>query len=181
MVIDFRLNGTEGQVAVDFERNVNPLALGSQPEARDFPVCTATVHFAGRGYSAVMGWVQFVRSSDNRSNGQQFELDPLAFLGDLPHPFCWLGINPTLFDAPSRPSRDDLDWTARSYLCIPDDEGAGLEIRPLLGFSWGFRIEGGEILLEPPQQLNEAAWDEHVSDLRIGFSGWHFPPGFRTG
>jgi hypothetical protein len=57
-----------------------------------------------------MGWVQFVRSSDNRSKGREFELDPLVFLGDLPHPFCWLGISPLLFDAPSRSGRDDLDW-----------------------------------------------------------------------
>ena len=37
--------------------------------------------------------------------GERFEMDPLAFLGDLPHPFCWLGLNPTLFDAPSRSPR----------------------------------------------------------------------------
>ena len=180
MIIDFRLNDHAGWVAVDLERNVDPLAFGGQEKDRDFPVCTATVVYSGRGYSALMGWVQFVRSSDNRSKGREFELDPLVFLGDLPHPFCWLGISPVLFDAPSRPSRDDLDWTARSYLCVPDDEGEGLEVRPLLGFSWGFRIEGGEVFHEPPQELEESAWDEHLGELRVDFPSWRFRPGFRT-
>jgi hypothetical protein len=33
----------------------------------------------------------------------------------------------------SRLTRDDLDWTARSFLCAPDDHGEGLEVRPLVG------------------------------------------------
>jgi hypothetical protein len=105
-----------------------------------------------------------------------FELDPLEPLGELPHPFCWLGISPTLFDAPSRLTRDDLDWVARSFLCAPDDPGEGLEVRPLLAFAWGFRISGGEITLDPPHPLDPAAWNEHVDVLRRDFPRWRFPP-----
>jgi len=178
MELCFVLRGVEGRVAVAYERNLEPAALGCVPETRDFPVCTAAVQYPMRGYDALMGWVQLVRSDDNASGGEEFEIDPLAFLGDVPHPFCWIGINPTLFDVPSRSPRSDMEWTARSYLCVPDDVGKGLEVRAMLGFSWGFRINNEDIALEPPQELPASAWDEHLSVLSDRYRGWQFPRGY---
>ena len=178
MEIPFVLNGVAGRVDVDYRRNTDPPAVGCQADTVDYPVCTATVIRPLRGYDSVMGWVQLVRSDDNESRGERFEVDPLAFLGDLPHPYCWLGLNPTLFDAPSRASRVDMHWMAQSFLCVPDDVGNGLEARPLLGFSWGFVAAGGEIALVPPKVLDGAAWDEHLETLRARYSTWHFSAGF---
>jgi len=178
MELRFALRGVVGRVAVTYGCNLEPESLGCQPETRGFPVCTATVHYPMRGYDAVMGWVQLVRSDDNASGGEQFEVDPLAFLGDVPHPFCWIGVNPTLFDAPSRSPRSDLQWTARSYLCVPDDGGEELEVRAMLGFSWGFRVQDEEIALEPPRELPASAWNEHRSVLRDRYPGWRFPRDF---
>ena len=176
LVLPFELHGLPGHVGIDFTRNDDPESVGSRPEGRGFPVCTAKVDYGGLGYLAILGWIQFVRSDDNESRGEQFELDPLEPLGELPHPFCWLGIAPTLFDAPSRRTRDDLDWTARSFLCAPEDHGEGLEVRPLLAFVWGFRISGGEIDLDPPEPLDAVAWNEHVDVLARDFPRWRFPP-----
>ena len=176
MEIPFTLKGVEGRVAVTYEANLQPGSIGCQPETLGFPVCTATVQYPMRGYDSFMGWVQLVRSDDNASGGEQFEIDPLAFLGDLPHPFCWLGINPTLFDAPSRSPRSDLRWMARSFLCIPDDVGKGLEAQAILGFSWGFAIEQGQIAFQPPQQLEPSAWSEHSSVLGDLYKTWGFVP-----
>ena len=117
-------------------------------------MCNATVDYPALGYDAVLGWVQLVRSDDNESHGAAFEVDPLDFLGDVPHPFCWIGQNPHLFDAPSRSPRRDLDWLAHSFLCVPDARSdPGLEFHALLGFSWGFAVRGEEILLVPPTRL----------------------------
>jgi len=178
MEIPFVLRGLEGRVVVTYESNLHPERLGSVPEARDFPVCTATIDYPHRGYDSLMGWVQLVRSDDNVSGGELFEIDPLAFLGDLPHPYCWIGLSPTLFDAPSRSPRTDMHWTARSFLCIPDDVGAGLEARAILGFAWGFKVKDDQITLEPPELLDGAAWNEHVEALSRDFPAWRFPPGF---
>jgi hypothetical protein len=141
-------------------------------------MCAATVDRPVRGYDSLMGWIQLVRSDDNESHGERFEMDPLEFLGELPHPFCWLGINPLLFDAPSRSPRTDMHWMAHSFLCVPDDGGNDLEARPILGFSWGFVVSNGEIELVPPEALDGAAWDEHLDTLRSRHPGWHFAPGF---
>jgi hypothetical protein len=177
MEIPFMLNGVAGRVQVDYRRNTEPAMVGCPPDTEGYPICTATVDRPLRGYDSLMGWVQLVRSDDNESGGERFEMDPLAFLGDLPHPYCWLGLNPTLFDAPSRSPRVDMDWTAHSFLCVPDDVGNGLEARPLLGFSWGFVAQGGEISLVPPEVLDGDAWDVHLDTLRTRHPGWHFSPG----
>jgi hypothetical protein len=178
MELPFVLRGVEGLVVVDYGRNVDPGAVGCLDETRDFPVCTALVEYPKRGYNALMGWVQLVRSDDNQSGGREFELDPLAFLGDLPHPFCWLGICPTLFDVPSRSPRRPMHWVARSYLCVPDDIGDGLGVYALVGFEWGFRIEGADVVLEPPSPLDASAWNEHLPTLCEKFPDWRFPSGF---
>jgi len=172
------LRGLPGRVVVSFEPNLQPESIGRTTETSGFPVCSATVERPLRGYDSLMGWVQLVRSDDNESGGERFEMDPLAFLGPLTHPFCWLGLNPILFDAPSRSSRADLEWIARSFLCVPDDPGNGLEAHALLGFEWGFAIEGGEIMLDPPRRLTAAGWDELLTVLRSEHEGWGFPPGF---
>jgi hypothetical protein len=180
MNLDFVLRGIEGRVSIAFARNDDPGLVGSAAESLGFPMCDATVDYPARGYAALLGWVQLVRSDDNISHGAEFEIDPLAFLGDVPHPFCWIGIDPHLFDAPSRSAKHDLDWTARSFLCVPDgSDDEGLEVHALLGFSWGFSIRDEEIRLVPPALLSAADWNEHVAGLTLRYPAWRFVRGFR--
>ncbi len=86
MELPFVLNGVPGVVRVDHRRNTEPVSVGCQPDTVDYPICTASVERPLRGYDSVMGWVQLVRSDDNESGGELFEMDPLEFLGVLPHP-----------------------------------------------------------------------------------------------
>jgi hypothetical protein len=144
-------------------------------------MCDATVAYPAEGYNALLGWIQLVRSDDNESRGDAFAIDPLRLLGDVPHPFCWIGLDPHLFDAPSRATRDDLDWLAHSFLCVPDEGTDGRqEIHAVLGFAWGFRISNEEIELVPPTVLGSAAWDQHLSALAARYPAWRFVEGFRT-
>ena len=114
---EFDWGGLTGNVHVECIPNDNPEAYGCWwPNAHGYPVCTARVEYPGRGYPAMFGWVQLVRSTDNDSSGEQFEVDPFALFGDAPSPYCWFGIEPTLFDAPSRPDRPPSEWVAHSFL-----------------------------------------------------------------
>jgi hypothetical protein len=179
--IAFELRGIAGQVSVTCSRNDRPELVGCGPEAAGFPRCHATVDYPAQGYDAVLGWVQLVRSDDNGSRGRSFEIDPLDFLGDVPHPFCWIGLAPRLFDAPSRTPRLDLDWAAHSFLCVPDaGTDDGLEVHALLGFSWGFRIRDEEVQLVPPTPLGAEEWDQHVGVLAERYPAWRFISGFRS-
>ena len=181
MRIDFALCGIDGHVCVTYARNDDPALVGSGPMAEGFPFCDATVDYPARGYDAVLGWIQLVKSGDNRSHGTEFEIDPLDFLGDVPHPFCWIGLGPHLFDAPSRTREQDLDWVAHSFLCVPDGGADGMEAHALLGYSWGFRIRGGQVLLDGPALLDAADWDAHRDLLAARYPSWRFVAGFREG
>jgi len=177
--LDFRLHDAWGSVQIEIAPNTNPQAFGSPPFARDFPVCTATVDYAGGGYKAALGWVQLVRSTD--SAAKEFELDPFEPLGPSTHPFCFFGFAPLLFDAPSRSSREDMEWIAESFLCFVPMDVERRETRAILGFSWGFKIRQKAISLRQPIRLASAQWDKHHALLRHEHPGWTFATGYRTG
>jgi hypothetical protein len=113
----FEWRGSTGRVQVECIPNDDPGGYGTAASnAFGFPVCTATVRYPRRGYNAMFGWVQMVRSTDNHSAGGRFEMDPFGLFGDMPSPYCWYGTEPTLFDAPSRVDRGPIDWVAHSFL-----------------------------------------------------------------
>ncbi len=178
---DFIWSGEQGSIHVECVTNDDPKFWGVwHSTARGFAVCTATVQFPILGYRSMFGWVQLVRSSDNESGGAAFEVDPFSLFGDAPNPYCWYGQRPVLFDAPSRPRRQPLDWTAHSFLAAtPLDEVAELKPRrvvPIVGFSWGFTDSGSEVALQPVTILPREAWDSHLQILRKTYSLWVFSP-----
>ncbi|MFC4534700.1 hypothetical protein [Sphaerisporangium dianthi] len=182
MRIPFQLRGIEGTVDVKVAVNDAPVALGCRhPEgAQDLPVCTAVIDYPGRGYTAAMGWVQLVSSTDGESGEEGFDPDPLGFYSDLDVPYAWFGICPTLFDAPSRDARDDMIWLAHSFLCFSPTL-VTREVSAVLGFSWGFEIRSSHVVLHDAQRLPAASWDGHVSRLSQAYPGWQFTPGSQHG
>jgi len=176
--LNFRHNSQEGRVAISCVPNDDPFSVGTPPEAVGFPKCTATIAFPAQGYRAVFGWVQLVRSTDNASNGNVFEIDPLDLFNDLPTPYCWYGITPTLFDAPWRSARLRLDWIAHSFLAVSSYAAGQKFIAPLLGFSWGFIVDDqAHIAISPIQRLPQNAWDSHVPYLQQRYPAWTFSDG----
>uniref|UniRef100_A0AAU2VKE0 Uncharacterized protein n=1 Tax=Streptomyces sp. NBC_00008 TaxID=2903610 RepID=A0AAU2VKE0_9ACTN len=114
MILPFTHDGETGSVTIDVEQVDDPRTIGKHPAMRGYPCCTSTVTYPGRGYRAMFGWVQFVRSTDNASGGADFDMDPFILFEDAPSPYCFFGINPTLFDAPSRAERRPMAWLAHS-------------------------------------------------------------------
>jgi hypothetical protein len=176
--LEFKWADARGIVRVDCQVNDDPVGLGCFPGADGLPACTASVDFPHLGYRSMMGWVQLVCSTDNTSKGTAFESDPFALFGDAPSPYCWYGLNPTLFDGPSRSVRDDLEWEAHSFLAAtPLDEVMAFEPRrvvPLAGFSWGFTIVNGRVEIRPPRPLAIERWNEHAGVLRTTYQWWNF-------
>jgi hypothetical protein len=177
--LDFTLDGLPGHVDVAFEQVEDPRTVGAWPGSAGLPACEATVGYPGRGYRGLFGWVQLVRSTDNRSGGERFEMDPLEMLGDVPHPFCFFGVRPTLFDAPARDDRSGMTWTAYSFLTHVY-RLSGPEVRALLGFSWGFAITAGQVTLVPPAALPDSVWNDQLPTLTASYPTWTFAPGFAS-
>ncbi len=81
----FAWRGEMGTVHIECVPNADPEFYGCWwPVAEGFPVCTATVEYPATGYRSMLGWVQVVRSTDNESGGDRFELDPFGLFGDAP-------------------------------------------------------------------------------------------------
>jgi len=178
MEITFSHLDHKGRVLVSVERTVEPAILGAREGAIGLVNCTATIEFAGQGYMQLLGWVQLVRSSDNSFQGHKFEMDPFdpfKLYERAPSPYCWYGILPTLFDAPSRDERVRLDWVAHSFLAVSPLRGNRRIVTPLLGFSWGFHIaDDGDVTLDPITSLAATDWESHLSYLQDCYPEWHF-------
>src|SRR3954451_20735212 len=115
MRLDFRHHVASGSVAVDVRPNAHPADLGCNAASLGLPVCTARIETTARGYRAMCGWIQVVRSTDSSTGGEGFDMDPFAPSG-TDCPYAFYGLAPTLFDGPSRDHRDDFDWLAHAFL-----------------------------------------------------------------
>jgi hypothetical protein len=183
--IPFTLRGISGLIAASVTRNADPAAVGygllsssrSVDVAEGFPVCRARITYPADGYAAMFGWTQLVRSSDRGPGG--FEMDPIALYADVATPYAWFGLRPELFDAPSRDSRPDMWWEARSFLCFSPDAVMTPRVAAIAGFSWGFTISGGKIAIGSCQPLAASDWDAHLGLLRARYPRWTFSEGFR--
>jgi len=178
MEVTFSHLGYKGRVVASVERTVDPASLGAHAGAVDLANCRATIEFAGRGYLQRFGWVQLVRSTDNAFQGKKFEMDPFDpfnLYERAPSPYCWYGVLPTLFDAPSRDERVRLDWVAHSFLAVSPPRGNRRVVTPLLGFSWGFHIsDDGQVTLDPIAALTASDWWSHLPYLRECYPEWQF-------
>lgn len=178
MEINFSYQGNKGRVVISVEKTLEPGILGARDGAVNLANCTATVEFVGRGYLQLFGWVQLVRSTDNAFQGEKFEMDPFdpfKLYERAPSPYCWYGILPTLFDAPSRDERVHLNWIAHSFLAASPLRGERRIVTPLLGFSWGFHISNSRnVTLDPIASLTAADWESHIPYLQDCYPQWNF-------
>lgn len=175
MNIPFLRDDMQGSLSVTVEHVDDPAAIGKHSSACGFPCWTAVVDYPGKGYRALFGWVQMVRSTDNSSAGAAFDMDPFYLFEDAPSPYAFFGINPTLFDAPSRVRRDSLDWTAHSYLAWTPMDDTERRVLPLARFSWGFNIDSdSRITLQPIRALSRGDWDAHLPYLGTSYPSWAF-------
>ncbi len=179
IALDFEYEGHVGRVTAVCEPSDDPVRIGKDETDRDFPVCDAAIDLpTAAGYLRFCGWVQLVRSSDNTSDGEEFEPDPLGPFADSPSPFCFFGSLPTLFDAPSRSRERPMEWEAHSFLSVLAMDGEMRAVRPLVGFRWGFDIDaGGAVRLRELAPLRAAAWEGHRPLLARWYPTWSFLPG----
>jgi hypothetical protein len=112
--------------------------------------------------------------SQSRSS-ETFELDPFGPFTDTGSPYAFYGLAPTLFDAPGRDARDDLDWTAHAWLARTELDSRVIE--PVVGFSWGFSIRERKPLPSPVGELARTDWAQHVPLLQRQHPGWVISPG----
>lgn len=148
----------------------------------DFPACTATVTTPeDHGYAAMYGWIQFVLETPLNSpaaidpSNHKWNHDPIPITSDLNTPFIYFGTAPTLFDAPFRTHRTDMNWTCWSFLTYITDSVMTKHVHPILGFEWGFAIEDGSVRIKVLRMVDVGeAWETQRELLEGKFDGWRF-------
>lgn len=183
--LEFSLpNSRAGSVTASVKADNDPSKYGLQlifPDHdtkifRDFPICEANVSTVGtQGYGSIYGWIQMVRSGElPTTSAAPWEMDPIPILADLNTPFAWFGPEPKLFDAPMRIGVQELDWTCHSFLTYIEDGLMSKDVKPVLGFEWGFELRGGEPKLKLLRELQLTAWNDQLGLLESSFTEWKF-------
>lgn len=181
MTIPFRIRGTDGEVRVEYLINEDPRRWGNtllegaaqlsgEEIGRGFPVCRATVTYAGEGYAAVMAWIQILRFSGTQ-NGVLVDQPPQLEGSGMP--YVYWGPCPAFFDNPFTTSRG-VHWTADAFLVVSPDAVMTRVVQPVCGFSWGYSTEGEETRALPLTAIDSAAWPAACAILRPRYPHWEF-------
>jgi hypothetical protein len=181
--VPFVLRGQPGAVRIDYSPNDEPERVGFAstvlgPDyppsmARGFPVMSARVSHEGHGYSAMMGWVQVVEYTADGESALIFDVPPQLSDSDVPY-FAW-GVEPTVFDAPGFSDVRDVHWTADTFLVYTPDGLLTKELRPLVAFSWGYRLNNGVVTIAPlTVDGGHRRWSARVIDFRRRYPAWTF-------
>jgi hypothetical protein len=181
LTIPFRLCGYEGAVRVEYAVNQDPRRWGNTllgvPEplkgeevGRGFPLCRATVTFAGEGYAAIMAWIQILRFS-GASNGVLVDQPPQLEGSGMP--YVYWGPCPSFFDNPFTTTRG-VHWTADAFLVASPDAVMTRVVQPVCGFTWGYSTEAEETRALPLAVIDRAAWPAACAILRPRYPQWGF-------
>ena len=183
--IPFEIGARKGRVKVFYSANKGVrdsgfTAIGHEftdEMVRGFPVMRATVSFNGRGYEAMLGWVQIV-SHVHREVEKDFVIDLAPSMERNDFPYCEVGYKPTMFDAPCNRPRTNMIWRAYTFLLpfIPRPEKR--EVRrfyPLAGFTWGYVLSerGKTVKLLDPAETRPSDWRRVFPKCLRKFPRWY--------
>jgi hypothetical protein len=179
--IPFELSGQAGEVVVSYGVNDDPPRWGYDllgldfpwEVSRGFPVLRADVTYEGDGYAAVLGWVQVVWMSVAGEAAPRAMVDVAPQLIGSGVPYVSFGVEPTMFDAPSTTDRD-MRWVARTFLTASPDRLMTRVVAPVVGFRWGYTINGGDVAIEVLAPASDDDWLMARSVIGSRFSDWDF-------
>lgn len=142
--------------------------------AEGFPVVRASVSFPGEGYAAAMGWIQLVRYYGGGEIGDEVvEVDHPPQHSAARTPYCYWGISPSFFDAPSM-AQEGVTWAAETFLTASPDALMTRAVQPVCGFRWGYTTRRNPPELLPVEPLDEKAWEPVRAELQGRYLDWNF-------
>ena len=183
--LPFRLRGRDGLVTVAFGINEDPGAWGFERFdlpfdaglVRGFPLIFAAVDYPGRGYEALMGWIQVVTVTERDPPRSWATTDVYPVHWGVDTPFVTFGHAPRLFDAPGpNPPRTDERWSAATFLAVCPDGARSRTVVPVVGFRWGYDLAAMHATPIPPSPAGEADWRRCRETLEREYPNWQFAP-----
>jgi hypothetical protein len=177
----FELSARAGEVLVSYGENEDPASWGYDllgldfpwEVSRGFPVLRADVAYEGDGYAAVLGWVQVVWMSVAGEAKARVMVDVAPQLIGSGFPYVSFGVEPTMFDAPCTSHRD-VGWVARTFLTASPDRLMTRVVAPVVGFRWGYTVEGGEVSVDVLAPASTDDWILVRGVIAAQFADWDF-------
>jgi hypothetical protein len=177
----FELSGQAGEVVVRYGENEDPARWGYDllgldfpwEISRGFPVFRADVTYERDGYAAVLGWVQVVWMSVAGESEPRVMVDVAPQLIGSGFPYVSFGVEPTMFDAPST-THHDVGWVARTFLTASPDRLMTRVVEPVVGFRWGYTIDGGDVAIDVLAPASDDDWLVTRNVIAMQFSDWEF-------
>ena len=177
------MRGLDGRVTIDREVNEAPRRWGyhllglpyNAGTAEGFPVVRASVSFPGEGYAGAMGWIQLLRYGGGEVRGEVVEVDHPPQLSDAGTPYCYWGICPSFFDAPST-TLEGITWVAEVFLTASPDAVMTRTVQPVCGFRWGYTTTRNPPELLPVEQIGAGGWKTARAALQERYPDWDFLP-----
>jgi len=139
------------------------------------------------GYGSLFGWIQFTRNATDAD----WAMDLYPFALDIPTPFGYWGVNPSILDAPADPLpltdpivNSNVTWRAQAYLAQLVDAGItkNVTVIPGVAIEWGYDIvvpasntSTRTIVVVEGTKLNTSIeWNARLPFLRESFTEWTF-------
>lgn len=71
-------------------------------------------------------------------------------------------------------SASNATWRATTFLVHTPDAVLSRVIRPICGFSWGYRVEEGSVHRDALTVADAGDWSAILPDVRTRFATWTF-------
>lgn len=173
-LVDFTLNGQRGRLELEYRVNDSLQHSGFDMfDPGDFdptltlgyPTLTASVHdYAGSGYrtaSAFIQWIDIERQGSTMVRGR--ELDTPPQFREAGVPFFSIGYPANLYDAPAHNMQGArwMSWVATTWLVAFPARWTNFEIRPVVGFRWGYHedVQTG-VAVTPLRSVGPQEWND---------------------
>lgn len=178
-LLGFTLNERPGRLAVEYRPNDSIEKSGFDmfdPSDFDpalaigYPTLRAWVHdYEGTGYRTASAFVQWIDTERRRADAVTArELDTSAVLRDQEVPFFSYGYPANIYDAPAQNMQDAawMSWIATTWFVTMPARWTNQEVRPLLGFQWGYEEDHANVNTMPLRHLAGEAWNRSLNWLR---------------
>lgn len=178
-LLPFTLNGRPGRLALeylpsdDIERTGFDMFDPSDFDPRltiGYPTMRAWVHdYRGTGYRTASAFIQWIDTRRGRRDPVETrELDRSGVFGDIGMPFFSYGYPANLYDAPAHNMHgaEWMSWVATTWFVTMPARWTDHEVRPILGFQWGYEDDETGVTTMPLRHLTNSSWNDSLRWLQ---------------
>lgn len=171
---DFSLFDCLGRLVIDYRANDDLVASGfdmfdpadfDSSDALGYPTIRAWVDgFAGSGYrtaTAFIQWIDTIRIDSAGNRTEDRELDLTAEFAHRGIPFFAWGYPASLYDAPAHNMNGAswMRWRATTWFVTIPARWTAFQVRPLVGFQWGYEEGTTGLGLLPLVDATDSLWE----------------------